>query len=90
MFILWGTDARKKAKLIDTEQHRVIEQVHPSPRSAYKGFLGSKPFSQVNEFLRQSGRGTIDWGLDQRSRKPRRERTASEAGLALSGAAAFT
>lgn len=61
VFILWGTDARKKAKVIDTEQHRVIEQVHPSPRSAYKGFFGSKPFSQVNEFLRQSGRGTIDW-----------------------------
>ena len=61
VFILWGTDARKKAKLIDTEQHRVIEQVHPSPRSAYKGFFGSKPFSQVDEFLRQSGRGTIDW-----------------------------
>ena len=61
VFILWGAHARKKVKLIDTEKHRVIEQVHPSSRSAYKGFFGSKPFSQANEFLRQSGRGTIDW-----------------------------
>lgn len=61
MFILWGADARKKVKFIDTEQHRVIEQAHPSPRSAYKGFFGSKPFSRANEFLRQSGLGTIDW-----------------------------
>lgn len=61
VFILWGADARKKAKLIDTNRHRVIEQVHPSPLSSYKGFFGSKPFSQANEFLRESGRGTIDW-----------------------------
>lgn len=60
VFILWGGEARKKAKLIDAERHRVIEQVHPSPRSAYKGFFGSKPFSQANEFLRESVRG-IDW-----------------------------
>lgn len=61
VFMLWGADARKKAKLIDTERHRVIEQVHPSPLSAYKGFFGSRPFSQANDFLRESGRGTIDW-----------------------------
>jgi uracil-DNA glycosylase len=61
VFILWGADARKKAKLIDTDRHLVIEQVHPSQLSARKGFFGSKPFSQANEFLRQSGRGTVDW-----------------------------
>lgn len=61
VFILWGTDARKKAKLIDTERHLVIQEVHPSQLSARKGFFGSKPFSQANEFLRLSGRGTIDW-----------------------------
>lgn len=61
VFILWGADASKKAKLIDTTRHFVIEQAHPSPRSAYKGFVGSKPFSRANELLRESGRGTIDW-----------------------------
>lgn len=61
VFILWGADARKKAKLIDTERHLVIEEVHPSQLSARKGFFGSKPFSQANEFLGRSARGTVDW-----------------------------
>lgn len=61
VFILWGKDARKKAKLIDHERHVVIESVHPSPLSAYKGFFGSKPFSRANDHLRRAGRGTIDW-----------------------------
>lgn len=60
-FILWGADARKKAALIDTERHLVIEEVHPSQMSAHKGFFGSKPFSQANVFLRDSGRGMVDW-----------------------------
>lgn len=61
VFILWGAEARKKAKLINTNRHLVVQQVHPSPLSAYKGFFDSKPFSQANDFLRESGRGTIDW-----------------------------
>lgn len=46
-FILWGSFAIKKAKLIDRNKHRVISGVHPSPLSAYRGFFGSKPFSQA-------------------------------------------
>ena len=46
-FILWGSFAIKKAKLIDQNKHRIISGVHPSPLSAYRGFFGSKPFSQA-------------------------------------------
>lgn len=60
-FILWGADARKKAKLIDATRHCIIEQVHPSPRSSNRGFEGSRPFSRANDYLRKAGRGTIDW-----------------------------
>ncbi len=61
VFILWGNDARRKAVLIDQTRHDIIEQVHPSPLSAYKGFFGSRPFTQANDMLRQAGRDTIDW-----------------------------
>lgn len=61
IFILWGKDARGKARLIDQTRHDVIQQVHPSPLSAYKGFSGSKPFSHANDLLRAARRGTIDW-----------------------------
>jgi uracil-DNA glycosylase len=61
VFILWGNDARRKAKLIDRTKHDVIEQVHPSPLSAYKGFFGSRPFTRTNDLLRDGGRGPIDW-----------------------------
>jgi uracil-DNA glycosylase len=62
VFILWGADARRKAKRLDLSRHAVISSSHPSPLSAYRGFLGSRPFSQANDLLAQKGRGTIDWG----------------------------
>lgn len=62
VFVLWGNYARKKAKLIDRERHRVIESGHPSPLSA-KHFMGTKPFSAINRALRELGRGEIDWRL---------------------------
>jgi len=61
VFILWGNDAIKKSKWIDQEVHCVIESVHPSPLSAYRGFFGSRPFSRANDFLRASGRKEIQW-----------------------------
>ena len=63
VFLLWGGPAQKKADLIDRSRHAVIEAAHPSPLSAYRGFLGSRPFSQANAFLRQHGRGEVDWRL---------------------------
>lgn len=61
VFILWGKPAQTKTKLIDTNKHRIITSVHPSPLSAYRGFFGSRPYSQTNEYLESKGRGAIDW-----------------------------
>lgn len=63
IFILWGNAARKKAQMIDMNRHKVIESAHPSPLSAYRGFFGSKPFSQINAQLRQWGKEPIDWHI---------------------------
>lgn len=61
VFILWGGYARKKKALITNPNHHIIESAHPSPLSAYRGFFGSRPFSQANHFLIQDGLGPIDW-----------------------------
>ncbi len=61
VFILWGNYARAKRVLIDQTKHLIIEAPHPSPFSAYSGFFGSKPFSQVNNYLKQQGESEIDW-----------------------------
>lgn len=61
VFILWGVAARKKKSMIDVRRHTVIESAHPSPLSAYRGFFGSKPFSQANAALVAAGRSPVDW-----------------------------
>ncbi|HEM3177359.1 TPA: uracil-DNA glycosylase [Streptococcus suis] len=61
VYILWGAYARKKKALITNPKHLVIESAHPSPLSAYRGFFGSKPFSQANDYLTSQGRTGIDW-----------------------------
>ncbi|HFI0632111.1 TPA: uracil-DNA glycosylase [Streptococcus suis] len=61
VFILWGAYARKKKALITNQNHLVIESAHPSPLSAYRGFFGSKPFSQANAYLLSQGSTEIDW-----------------------------
>jgi len=66
VFILWGRDAQRKRKLIDTSRHTIIESPHPSPQSAYRGFFGSKPFSGANDALVAARLGGIDWGLKER------------------------
>jgi uracil-DNA glycosylase len=63
VFLLWGNDARKKAGLIDGDRHCVLESAHPSPLSAWQGFLGSRPFSKANQALISFGREPIDWRL---------------------------
>ena len=63
VFVLWGASARRKKSLIDVTKHTCIESVHPSPLSAYRGFFGSKPFSRINQLLRQQGITEIDWSL---------------------------
>ena len=63
VFILWGAAAQKKAAQIDRNRHLVLESVHPSPLSSHRGFFGSKPFSQANDYLRAHGQVAIDWSL---------------------------
>ena len=62
-FVLWGKPAQEKASRIPVPPHAIIASAHPSPLSARRGFLGSRPFTQVNEFLNANGRGTVDWRL---------------------------
>jgi uracil-DNA glycosylase len=62
VFVLWGAYARKKLPLIDTARHAVVEGAHPSPLSAQK-FLGSRPFSQIDEALAAQAHGAIDWRI---------------------------
>ena len=61
VFILWGSYAQKKAAFVDRNKHKVIESVHPSPLSAHRGFLGSKPFSQANNYLKKHQLEEINW-----------------------------
>lgn len=63
VFILWGKYAQQKISLIDQSKHMVIQSPHPSPFSARKGFLGSKPFSKTNTYLKSKGISEIDWRL---------------------------
>lgn len=63
VFILWGRNAREKARVVDRNRHFVIESPHPSPLSAHRGFFGSRPFSKTNEFLHSIGAEPIDWQL---------------------------
>jgi len=61
VFLLWGSQAQRKADLIDASRHTVLKSTHPSPFSAHKGFLGCKHFSTTNEILRKLGKGEINW-----------------------------
>ena len=61
VFLLWGSYAQKKGKLIDRNKHYVLESSHPSPLSSYRGFFGCHHFSSVNTYLRSQGEKPIDW-----------------------------
>ena len=66
VFLLWGNYARSKVSLINQEKHFIIESAHPSPLSANRGFFGSRPFSGINEILREKGYEGIDWQIEER------------------------
>ncbi|HXR01903.1 MAG TPA: uracil-DNA glycosylase family protein, partial [Pseudomonas sp.] len=63
VFLLWGAHAQSKKKLIDASKHLILTSVHPSPLSAYKGFLGCGHFGLANKYLQQNGLSPIEWRL---------------------------
>lgn len=63
VFLLWGNQAIQKKTLINTTKHLVLESVHPSPLSAYRGFLDCKHFSQTNQYLTLHKLPAINWQL---------------------------
>lgn len=65
IFVLWGTPARKKSSRIDTNRHKILTSVHPSPLSAKRGFFGSNHFGQINEYLTERGEDPINWELPE-------------------------
>ncbi|WP_407353105.1 uracil-DNA glycosylase [Luteimonas sp. R10] len=67
VFLLWGSYAQAKGKVIDPRRHRVLRTTHPSPLSAHRGFLGCGHFSAANESLVRRGQTPIDWSLPPRN-----------------------
>lgn len=63
VFLLWGSYAQKKGQFISRSRHLVLESAHPSPLSAYRGFLGNAHFSKTNAWLQQHSLAEIDWQL---------------------------
>lgn len=61
VFMLWGSYAQRKGQFIDRDRHLVLTTVHPSPLSAYRGFIGCGHFSQANAYLQQHGQAPINW-----------------------------
>ena len=63
VFFLWGAYAQKKGEFIERAKHLVLQSPHPSPFSAHKGFLGSRPFSEANQYLTNLNKQPIDWQI---------------------------
>lgn len=67
VFLLWGSPAQAKGRLVDRSRHHVLSAPHPSPLSAYRGFLGCGHFSKANQYLAEKGQAGIDWRLPPRA-----------------------
>lgn len=65
IFVLWGSHAQRKEPMIDRDRHYVLKSPHPSPLSAYQGFLGNQHFSMINKILHEEGMSTIEWQLPE-------------------------
>jgi uracil-DNA glycosylase len=79
VFLLWGSYAQAKGKVIDTSRHRVLRAPHPSPLSAHRGFIGCGHFSATNDYLARRGIAPIDWSLPPRALLEAREASGSSA-----------
>jgi uracil-DNA glycosylase len=63
VYMLWGSNAQRKGRLIDRSRHLVLESPHPSPLSAHRGFYGGRHFSRANDYLARQQLPPIDWQL---------------------------
>lgn len=61
VFMLWGSYAQRKGEFIDSTKHLILKSVHPSPLSAYRGFIGNNHFSLANQYLKKNGKEEIIW-----------------------------
>lgn len=61
VYLLWGSYAQRKGAIADPTRNCILKAVHPSPLSAYRGFLGCKHFSRANEYLVSHGQTPINW-----------------------------
>lgn len=61
VFLLWGSYAQQKGAVINPTRHLILKSVHPSPLSAYRGFIGNNHFSLTNKYLRENGIEEINW-----------------------------
>ncbi len=61
VFVLWGKPAEQKVKFIDLSRHAVVIRAHPSPLSAHRGFLGTRPFSAIEAALRERDLAEFDF-----------------------------
>lgn len=61
VFMLWGSYAQQKGRVIDRSKHLVLESSHPSPLSVYRGFDGCGHFKKANQYLQSHGQEPIDW-----------------------------
>lgn len=64
VFLLWGRPAQMKKSMLHNPRHLILEAPHPSPLSAYRGFMGCRHFSQTNQFLEANGLTPIDWQIE--------------------------
>ena len=67
VFLLWGSYAQAKGRVIDPRRHRVLKAPHPSPLSAHRGFIGCGHFSAANDYLARRGATPVDWSLPPRA-----------------------
>ncbi|MBS3803107.1 MAG: uracil-DNA glycosylase [Oleiphilaceae bacterium] len=74
VFLLWGSYARKKGRIIDRSRHHVLEGPHPSPLSAYRGFFGCRHFSRANDWLVSEQLLPVNWQLPSKQVLLRRYR----------------
>ena len=63
VYLLWGAYAQKKGSCIDASNNLILKSVHPSPLSAYRGFLGCQHFSQCNDYLKKHNKKIINWQI---------------------------